>query len=241
MSKFRALVIDDERLARVTLMDMLVNYPEIEVIGEAESVEDSVNLISSTQPDVLFLDIQLADGTGFDLLNRIHFEKSVIFTTAYDEYAIRAIEINALHYLLKPISTKKLTEAISRIHSKIEDITDHQESAFNYQDRLLVSKGSAFHFIRIAEVAMITASKDYSIIRTFEGLEFIDSKTMNEWENRLPDQHFLRINRSIIINFDAIEKTEKKSLNLAIIYLKNYPLPLRISRLYYRKMRMKFR
>jgi two-component system LytT family response regulator len=240
MNKFRALVIDDERLARVTLNDMLANFPEIEVVGEAESVEDSIVLINSLHPDVLFLDIQLTDGTGFDLLNRVHFEQSVIFTTANDDYAIRAFEINALHYLLKPISAKKLFEAIARLKTHVGDTFIPSEAIFDYHDRLLVSKGSAFHFIKISEISVISASKDYTLIRTFDGLEFIDDKSMGEWESRLPQKHFLRINRSIIINFDAIERTEKKSLNLVLIHIKNYNEPLRVSRMYYRKIKSKF-
>lgn len=240
MKTYRSLVIDDERLARVTLLDMLADYPGIQVVGEAESVADSINLITRLQPDLLFLDIQLTDGTGFDLLNRIGYLGKIIFITAFDEYAIRAFEVNAIHYLMKPVSHKQLGEAVSRLEKKPDVIKLSQAIKYKYNDRLLVSCGNFLNFIKIASIITIAAAGDYTVIRTVDGKEFIDSKTMTEWENRLPENHFIRINRSTIINFDAIEKTEQVSLNLILVSVKGIPNPLRVSRLYYKKIRTRF-
>jgi two-component system LytT family response regulator len=240
MKTFKALIIDDERLARATLSDMLADYPAIEIIGESESVAESIPLMINLNPDVLFLDIQLSDGTGFDLLNKINYSGKVIFVTAYDEYAIRAFEVNAIHYLLKPISHKHLSEAIERLEEKGVEKAHLPIINYKYGDRLLVTSGSYLNFVKINSIATITAAGDYSLIRTGDGREFIDSKTMSEWEKRLPDNHFVRINRSTIINFDSIEKTEQRSVNLVLITVKGIPKPFRISRLYYKKIRTKF-
>ncbi len=240
MKTYRSLIIDDERLARVTLKDMLADYPGIEIIGEAESVAQSIPLIINLDPHLLFLDIQLTDGTGFDLLNKISYSGKVIFITAYDEFAIRAFEVNAIHYLLKPVSHKSLKEAIDRLQSAGPEKEPGNLINFKFTDRVLVNCGSLLNFIKISSIAIITASGDYSLVRTSDGKEFVDSKTMSEWEERLPENHFLRINRSTIINFDAIEKTEQKSVHLILINVRGINKPFRISRLYYKKIRTKF-
>ena len=240
MNTYRALIIDDERLARVSLSDMLADYPGIQIIGEAESVADSINLISRLNPDLLFLDIQLSDGTGFDLLNKISYPGGIIFITAYDEFAIRAFEVNAIHYLMKPVSHKQLSDAISRLEKKDREKEPAVPTNYKYSDRLLLSCGNFLNFVKVSTIATITAAGDYTLIRTGNGKEFINSKTMTEWENRLPENHFLRINRSTIINFDAIETTEQVSVNLVLITVKGIPQPLRISRSYCKKIREKF-
>jgi two-component system LytT family response regulator len=240
MNTYRALIIDDERLARVTLSDLLAGFPSIEIIGEAESVADSVNLITRLNPDLLFLDIQLSDGTGFDLLNKINYSGKIIFITAYNEFAIRAFEVNAIHYLMKPVSHKQLGEAFSRLERKDKEKEPAGITNYKYSDRLLLSCGNHLNFIKILSITKITAAGDYTVIHTVDGKEFIDSKTMTEWESRLPENHFLRINRSTIINFDAIEKTEQLSVNLVLITVKGISQPFRISRSYYKKIREKF-
>ncbi|MFH0842763.1 MAG: response regulator transcription factor [Bacteroidota bacterium] len=240
MNTYRALIIDDERLARVTLSDMLADYPGIQVIGEAESVTESINLITSVNPDLLFLDIQLSDGTGFDLLNKISYPGRIIFITAYDEFAIRAFEVNAIHYLMKPVSHRQLSEAISRLDKKEWVKEPVQPTKYKDSDRLLLSCGNFLNFVKVSTIATITAAGDYTLIRTGNGKEFIDSKTMTEWENRLPENHFLRINRSTIINFDAIEETEQVSVNLVLITVKGISQTFRISRSYFKKIRNKF-
>jgi len=240
MKTFKAIIIDDERLARATLSDMLAEYPLIEIIGESESVAESIRLIINLNPDILFLDIQLSDGTGFDLLNKINYSGKVIFVTAYDEFAIRAFEVNAIHYLLKPISHKHLSEAIERLEEKGVEKVHLPIINYKYGDRLLVTCGSYLNFIKINSIVTIMAAGDYSLIRTGDGKEFIDSKTMSQWEYRLPENNFVRINRSTIVNFNAIEKTEQRSVNLVLITVKGIQEPFRISRLYYKKIRTKF-
>ena len=241
MKTYRSLIIDDERLARITLTDMLSRYPSIRIVGESGSVAESIRQIIKLEPDLLFLDVELSDGTGFDLINRINYPGKIIFTTAYDEYAIRAFEVNALHYLMKPISHKQLSEALTRLEASVAEKEPGREVLYyELNDRLLASCGSCLNFISISSIAAIKAAGIYTVMRTFDGSEYIDPKTMSEWEARLPGNHFMRINRSVIINFDAIEKTEQRSVNLVLIHVKGIAEPFRISRIYYKKIRNKF-
>ncbi len=240
MSIYKALIIDDEYWARMTLKHKLEEIPEIEIIGEAGSVVEAVEKLRETVPDVLFLDIQLTDGTGFDVLNKIEYNGKVIFVTAFDSYAIRAFEINALDYIMKPISDKRLKEAVEKIN--IERVPERSMKDINLKtdDRLMVSHRNFVHFIRIADIIIISAAKDYSTVRTNDEKEYLVSKTMNEWEERLPEEFFCRIHRSYIVNFGYIEKTKKLSSNAADVYISGIDKPLRVSRSYYHKLKEKY-
>ncbi len=240
MKKITALIVDDERLARNSLKKKLEKFPEIEVIGEADGIALAVREIRSLNPEVLFLDIQLADGNGFDLLNKIDFAGKIIFVTAYDEFAIRAFEINAVDYLLKPISTVRLQTAITRLKSN-DPIQAHViKPRLKYDDRLFVMIGQSIHFIKIDKVVTISASRDYTLVKTSDECEYLVSKTMNEWEERLPDQHFCRISRTLIVNFDYIEKSERLFSNTAMVYIAGQKEPLKLSKSYFRKIKDRY-
>ncbi len=240
MKKIMALIVDDERLARNSLKKKLEKFPEIEVIGEADGIALAVREIRSLNPEVLFLDIQLADGNGFDLLNKIDFAGKIIFVTAYDEFAIRAFEINAVDYLLKPISLQRLQTAITRLQSN-DPIQFHaMNSRLKYDDRLLVMIGHSMHFIKISMIATVTACRDYTLVKTTDGQEYLVSKTMMEWEERLPDQHFCRISRTLIVNFDCIEKSERLFSNTAMVYVTGQKEPLKLSKSYFRKIKDRY-
>ncbi len=240
MKKITALIVDDERLARNSLKKKLEKFPEIEVIGEADGIALAGREIRSLNPEVLFLDIQLADGNGFDLLNKIDFAGKIIFVTAYDEFAIRAFEINAVDYLLKPISVQRLQTAIIRLKSN-DPIQLHAiKSGLRYDDRLFVMIGQSIHFIKINTIVTITACRDYTLVKTTDGQEYLVSKTMKEWEERLPDQHFCRISRTLIVNFDCIEKSERLFSNTAMVYLAGQKEPLKLSKSYFRKIKDRY-
>jgi len=240
MKKFSALIIDDERLARNSLKKKLEKFPEIEVIGEADGISRAIIEITKLNPEILFLDIQLSDGTGFDLLNRIDFTGKTIFITAYDEYAIRAFEINAVDYLLKPISVQRLQTAIDRVKQN-DPIQMHSGSSkFKGDDRLFVLIGQSIHFIKINTIITITASRDYSLVKTTDGKEYLVSKTMAEWEERLPEQNFCRISRTLIVNFDFIERSERWFSNTAMVYISGLKEPLKLSKSYFKKIRDRY-
>jgi two-component system LytT family response regulator len=235
-----AIIIDDERLARLALRKDLERLPEISLVGEASGISSAKDLIGRVHPDLLFLDVQLADGNGFDLLNQIDFEGRVIFITAYDEYAIRAFEINAVDYLLKPVSRKRLKSAITKLQENDKSVLHEVPARLEYNDRLMVMHRKSVNFIKIDTIRSIHASREYSYIRAADGREYLTSKSITEWENKLPDQNFCRIHRSTIVNFDQIMKVNHNITGTGEVILQGSTEPLAISRNYFRKLKQRY-
>lgn len=241
MRKYRAFIVDDEYWARVNLKDKLGKFSNIEVVGEADSISGAEQGILNLQPEVLFLDIQLTEGTGFDLLNNISFTGKVIFVTAFDEYALRAFEINALDYLMKPISEESLERSLNRLQESNE--VDHVwglRLKFKNDDRLMVTVRDSIYFLEIGKISLISASLDYTELHTTSHKKFLTPRSMNEWEERLPTQNFCRIHRSHIVNLDHIEKSVKYSPNTALVYLEGFEQPVKVSRTYFKKLKEKY-
>jgi len=238
--KLKAIVIDDERLVRKNLVDLLKHYSEIEVIAEADSCKDGIKLVKKYLPDILFLDIQLAGETGFDLLEKVETNFHLVFVTAYDEYAIRAFEVNACDYLLKPVNPERLKITIERILNQTE--SEVLTKKYNYSDCIYVKlNNSTSRFIRLNEIASITSAGNYSEVLTLRKNRFLMLKTLKQWERALPDDHFIRIHNSSIINFEAIEKIEKSLSARYSVHLKNLNNPLVISRRYLKKIKTFFK
>jgi two-component system LytT family response regulator len=225
------LVIDDERLARKDLISLLSVYDNITVAGEADDVPSAVKAIERLNPDVIFLDIQMPGDSGFDLLEKTDVEAQIIFVTAYDEYAIRAFEVNALDYLLKPVNPDRLEKALEKLESR-EQYPWTKTRAVNYEDRLFLMLGRHFKFLKINTILTITAAGDYSEVLTYEGTKGLTLKSMKEWETRLPAQHFIRIHRSSIINMEFIDRVEEWFNYSFKVYLKGVEEPYVISRRY---------
>lgn len=240
MNNFTALIIDDENLARFTLRNKLSEFPEIEIIGEAGSLKEAREKIEALNPQLLFLDIQLTDGSGFDLFSSVDYSGKVIFITAYDEYALRAFEINAVDYLLKPVSEKRLKTAIERLKEARTEESLSIAVKLDYNDRLMVIHKKAVNFIKISQITHVTASREYCCIHASGGKTFLTSRTMNEWEERLPDQNFCRIHRGTIINFDYIVKIDPGFTGPAGVIIKDSDKPLTISRNYFRRLKQRY-
>jgi len=236
---YSAIIIDDERLARLTLKKDLEKFPEITILGEASGIASAKPLIEQTKPNLIFLDVQLIDGTGFDLLNQIEYSGKVIFVTAYDQYALRAFEVNAIDYLLKPISLSRLKSAIDKL-SNDGDQVQSTLVKLNYDDRLMVMHRNIVNFIKINSISAICASREYSNIRTVDGKEYLTSNNISQWENRLPDQYFCRIHRSTIINFDYIVKISHNISGTGEVELKGSLQLYNISRIYFKKIRQRY-
>ncbi len=235
---YKAIIVDDERLARKELKSMLQKFERIAVIGEAEDVPSAVELIKSSNPQVLFLDIQMPGKSGFDLLNELKIDAHVIFVTAFDEYAIRAFEVNALDYLLKPITNERLEKAINRI-GESEESENIVFNKLNYDDRLLISVDSHLQFLKISSMVSINSAGDYSEIKGINGQKGLTNKSMKEWEQRLPENYFCRIHRSTIINMEYVEKMEEWFNYSYRVYLKGISDPYLISRRYVSKLKEK--
>jgi len=231
MKKYKAIIVDDEYLARSDLKAILHDIGSIEIIGEADSIMQACILIENNELDFVFLDIQLTGESGFDLLEFIHEGTEVLFVTAYDKYAIRAFEVNALDYLLKPVHPDRLKLALSKIEGKIS--TGNEKKNFEYNDNAFIKLDKAYRFLKICSICKIMAADDYSELHLNNGKKLLAHKSMKEWENRLPGQYFCRIHRSTIINIEEVEKIEPWFNRAFHVYLKNNDEPLVMSRRYF--------
>lgn len=239
MRRLTALIIDDERLARLNLRKMLNMYSEIEVIGEASGIETGIKAVRELNPDLLFLDIKLSDGTGFDLLNKVEFKGKVIFQTAYDEYACRAFEINALDYLLKPITKERLKKVIDNLMNSSNANSVQNIPKFRYDDRIMIEQRKSIYFIKVENIIYIKAVREYTSIFEKGGKEYVVLKSIGDWQKELPDEHFARIHRNSIINFNYIERSERYG-NTANIFLAGIHESILISRGYYKLIKSRY-
>jgi two-component system, LytTR family, response regulator len=242
--KLEALIVDDERLARKELCSLLAGYSEVEIVGEADSVSRALTLIESAQPNVVFLDIQLASETGFDLLEQVESAAfKTIFVTAFDAYAIRAFEVNALDYLLKPVNPERLKKAIEKLvrdERPPATAPDVSLRPLAFDDRLFLDLGGRSIFLKINSVSHILAAGDYSEVFTAEGHKYLVEKPLREWEVRLPDKHFARIHRNCIVNLELVERVEHWFNRSYQIFLQRGSEPLTVSRRYAAKLKEKF-
>lgn len=202
----KSLIIDDEPLARRELRRLLADFPWIEIVGEAGDVEEAVARIETLAPDLLLLDIQMPGGSGFDLLARLDRVPRVIFTTAYDHHAVRAFEVNALDYLLKPIEPQRLAAALARAQSFPEEGSAGSRP-IEILERLFVRDGVRCWFVPLREVCMLAAEGNY--VRLSWGKERpLLGRPLHSLEQRLDPKRFFRANRQQIINVDFIEGVE---------------------------------
>ncbi|GAA0879261.1 LytTR family DNA-binding domain-containing protein [Algoriphagus jejuensis] len=209
----RAIVIDDERLARKELINLLNQLETVEVVGEAVNVDDAKEKIEQLQPDVIFLDIQMPEKTGFDLLEELDHVPHVIFTTAYDEYALKAFQVNALDYLLKPIEPKRLEDAINKLLGKIEEVSKRdEESSVNLkkltlEDQVFVKDGDRCWFVRLSNVRLFESDGNYIKVY-FDNFKPMIHKSLNALDERLDEKSFFRASRKHIINLGWVEAIE---------------------------------
>ena len=235
---WRAVLIDDERLARQKLRRLLDAHENIDIVAEADGVETGKGVIEKENPDVIFLDIQMPNATGFDLLKETKTTARTIFVTAFDEFAIRAFEVNALDYLLKPISPGRLREAIERLSISGENTAPTRE--FKYEDYFFVNQRNSSEFVKVSSIKFISAADVYSEVNCTNGQSFLISKPLNDWELQLPQESFVRIHRSTIINLEHVGKIEKWFNDSHRVYLKGVDDPLTISRRYFAKIKGRF-
>ena len=206
----KALIIDDVRLARNVLRRLLENFPKINIIGEAANAEEALNLIDELQPELLFLDIQMPGKNGFELLEAIEGKvPEVIFTTAYDEYALKAFEFNALDYLLKPIDMQRLAEAIQRVEEEQMHEIERKEGVklLGESDQVFVKDGEKCWFVKLGKVRLFESMGNYVRLH-FDDQKPMILKSLNSLEERLDPKIYFRANRKHIINLAWIDKIE---------------------------------
>jgi len=205
----KALIIDDERLARVELRRLLEQHKEIEIVGEAVNADDAINKISELNPDLIFLDIQMPGKNGFEMLEQLDSVPTVIFTTAYDEYALKAFEYNAMDYLLKPIEPKRLEDTVKKLIEKTRKEEERQSGlpVLSEDDQVFVKDGDRCWFVKLNTVKLFESEGNY-VRLYFDDHKPLILRTLNYLDERLDDKTFFRANRKHIINLKWIENIE---------------------------------
>lgn len=205
----KVVIIDDERLARSELKRMLKDFPDLEIVGEAGNVDEGIEKIESFNPDLIFLDIQMPGKTGFEMLAELDRVPLVIFVTAYDEFALKAFEVNALDYLMKPVDPKRLSEAISKVQQKQEEepVNYTNRSLLGEHDQVFVKDGERCWFVKLSDVRLFESVGNYAKV-FFGNNKPLILKSLNALEERLDEKVFFRANRKHILNLRMIEKIE---------------------------------
>ena len=201
-----AVIVEDSRLARNELKELIKEYPNINLVGEAENVDDGVILIEKIKPDLLFLDINMPEKDGFQLLEELDEVPIVIFTTAFDEYAIKSFEYNALDYLMKPINSSRFDIAIEKIKSRIDSNINNQkcDKKLNSNSQIFIKDGEQCWLVKIADIYLFEIVGNYTRVY-FNHNKPLLYKSLNQIEEKLPSTSFFRVNRQQIINTSHIE------------------------------------
>lgn len=223
------IIIDDEKLARELLTEFIGAFPKIEIVAECEKGKDAVEAIDALKPDLIFLDVQMPGMNGFEVLEKIEHDPYVIFTTAYDQYAIKAFEKNAVDYLLKPLDEERFGLAINRAltrkkleHNNIEDLlkgikADRKDS---YDSHIFVQKSEKLFNLPVEEIIYLEASGDYTIITT-KADQFVSSSGIGKLEEIMNPDMFIRVHRSTIINLTFLKEIERHFNGGMIVKMQN--------------------
>ncbi|HWY10394.1 MAG TPA: response regulator [Bacteroidia bacterium] len=204
----KAIIIDDERLARQELKNLLSVHKEIEVVAECANAEEAKEKIAAISPDVIFLDIQMPGKTGLELLEEISALPEVVFVTAYDEYAIRAFEINALDYLLKPVQPQRLAETVKKLLNKeVGEERKENNSPLNDDDQVFVKDGERCWFVTLKNVRLFESEGNYVRVY-FDNFRPLILRSLNSLETRLSEKSFFRASRKHIINLKWVDSIE---------------------------------
>ncbi len=244
--KLQTLIIEDEELARNLLRSYLKDHPDVEIIGECENGFDGVKTINDKKPDLVFLDIQMPKITGFEMIELLDFKPQIIFTTAYDQYALKAFELNAVDYLLKPFSKDRMLAAIEKVKHRIQNAEESDqklEELTNFRvgedfiDRVVVKDRHKIHIITVDQIRYIESLDDYVMIYTHDG-RHMKQKTMKYFETNLDPNNFIRIHRSYIVQVENIAEIQQYEKESYIVILKDKDkTKLKVSKSGYKKIK----
>lgn len=210
----RAIIVDDELEGRNTIFNILNSYcDQIKVVAQAENVMEGIEVIKDNKPDVLFLDIQMPDGSGFDLLERLpEINFQVIFVTAYDQFALKAIKFSALDYILKPVDPQQLIDAVNKIrepHDEINTITNKIQTLLrnkNGFERITLPTFEGFRFINLKDIIRCESDNNYTNFLLNSGEKILVTKTLKEYDETLSDTDFIRVHQSHLVNIKFIDR-----------------------------------
>lgn len=217
----QTLIVDDEKLAREGLKALLKEFPEIQIIAEAANVDEALEIIDRQKPQLVFLDVQMPEKTGFDMLEELIETPAIIFTTAYDEYALKAFEVNALDYLLKPVEKDRLGESIQKAKRQIEESQQNRsKQRLSAQEKVFIRDGDKCWYIKLEDIRLIESAGNYAKIH-FDKYQPLIHRTLNSLDERLSEKLFFRANRQQIINLNCIERIEPFFNSGFLFYMKD--------------------
>lgn len=233
MKRFRTIIIEDEKPARDLLKAYLEEYEQMEILGEYDNGFEGLKAVNEKKPDVIFLDVQMPKLTGFEMLEVLEHNPEVVFTTAYDQYAIQAFEQNAVDYLLKPFSRERFREAVGKLETRfkkmgtgedgkgnIEKIKIHLAEGEEKLHRVVIKKSGKIHVISTDNISFLEAQDDYVMIYTNDG-KYLKQQTMKYFEKHLDSEQFVRVHRSYIVNVSNIERIEPYEKSNYVLILKD--------------------
>jgi two-component system LytT family response regulator len=244
--KIRAVIVDDEELARQVIRELLIPHPEIEVVGECANGLEAVKIAAETKPDLIFLDIQMPKLDGFEVLELIGTEKAIIFVTAYDSYAIRAFEVHAVDYLLKPFGAERFEAALERAKQRLDsrspsatvpatELAAAARPPTQYLERIPVRDGTQVFIIPVSKLDFAEAQDDYVALSS-EGKKHLKQQPISSLEAALDPSRFLRIHRSYIVNLERVAKVEPYGKDSHVAVLRS-GVQLPVSRAGYARLR----
>lgn len=207
MKKIKVIIVDDERLSREELKRALQPYEDFVLIGEAENADEAKDLIEAKRPDLIFLDIQMPEKSGFDLLESLDNVPEVLFTTAYNQYAVQAFEVNALDYLMKPIREERFAKAIDKIRNTITSKSS-LPTAESKDRKIFIKDGEKRFFIQLEEIYLIESLENYTRL-FFQDKKALQRRSLRQWEEMLDENVFFRINRTEIVNINYIREVSR--------------------------------
>ncbi len=227
-SKLRTIIVDDEELARKVVREFLGAHPDVEIQAECANGFEAVKAITELKPDLVFLDIQMPKLNGFEVLDLVDQRPSVVFVTAHDHFALKAFEVHAVDYLLKPFGKQRFDEALARAREqtskkyqeRLSDVVSSARSKVKPLERVLVREGSKVHIIPVEKIDYVEAQDDYISIRS-DSKNHLKHQTLTELESVLDSARFIRIHRSFIVNVDRLARIEPYAKDSHIVVLKD--------------------
>jgi two-component system LytT family response regulator len=260
VKKRTAILVDDERLARRELSHLLAAHPALSVVGQAASVDEAAALVNKLDPDVIFLDIQMPKRSGFELLDACDVRGQVVFVTAHDVHAIRAFEVNALDYLLKPVHPDRLAVTVARLTLPAVPLQTSPAAKPNgrptgppqgpsapgappttarleLDDHLFLHHGRAARFVRVRAIVCLRGADDYAEVVLEDGKQLLSPRPLREWEMRLPPRSFVRIHRAAIVNLDHVLRIEPAGDDSFRVFVRGAEEALPMSRRYAARLR----
>lgn len=231
-----ALLIDDEDLAREEMRRLLAAYPEIAITGEADSIPAACHLLARPGYDIVFLDIELAGGSGFELVPHVAPAARIIFVTAHNTYAVRAFDVNALDYVLKPVSPARLAASLARVvffpgvsAAKHADSAERLLGPLSAGDRVFLKNERGARFVPLADLAAIVACDNYNDVFVTDGSHFLVRHTLKAWENALPPEMFIRVHRQALVNLSLVERIDTPDGDTPALHLRGVKQPIACS------------